>query len=63
MIIFGGTIAVMGSKAIGYPSAGALGCVTVAFVAGIGWKKQELKHRHPHLHHHDANESVSVSFL
>ena len=30
----------MGSKVIGYPSAGALGCVTVAFVAGYGWKNQ-----------------------
>ncbi|XP_065372260.1 sodium/hydrogen exchanger 9B2 [Calliphora vicina] len=43
LTVLGGTIAVMGSKAIGYPSAGALGCVTVAFIAGIGWKRQEKK--------------------
>uniref|UniRef100_T1PB99 Sodium/hydrogen exchanger family protein n=1 Tax=Musca domestica TaxID=7370 RepID=T1PB99_MUSDO len=43
LTVLGGTIAVMGSKAIKYPSAGALGCVTVAFVAGIGWKRQQAK--------------------
>ena len=43
MTILGGTVAVMGSKVIGYPSAGALGCVTVAFTAGYGWKQQEDK--------------------
>ncbi|XP_061390720.1 sodium/hydrogen exchanger 9B2-like [Musca vetustissima] len=43
LTILGGAIAVMGSKAIKYPSAGALGCVTVAFVAGIGWKRQQAK--------------------
>ena len=43
LTILGGAIAVMGSKAIGYPSAGALGCVTVSFIAGIGWKRQMEK--------------------
>ncbi|XP_037819232.1 sodium/hydrogen exchanger 9B2 isoform X1 [Lucilia sericata] len=43
LTVLGGTIAVMGSKTIGYPSAGALGCVTVAFIASIGWKRQEKK--------------------
>lgn len=43
LTILGGAIAVMGSKAIKYPSAGALGCVTVAFIAGIGWKRQQEK--------------------
>ncbi|XP_050321119.1 sodium/hydrogen exchanger 9B2 isoform X1 [Bactrocera neohumeralis] len=41
LTILGGTIAVMGSRAIGYPSAGALGCMTIAFFAGIGWKRQQ----------------------
>jgi len=43
MTILGGTIAVMGSRVIGFTSAGALGCVMMAFIAGIGWKRQELK--------------------
>ncbi|KAM7364323.1 na[+]/H[+] hydrogen antiporter 2 isoform 1-T4 [Cochliomyia hominivorax] len=43
LTVLGGTIAVMGSKDIGYPSAGALGCVHVAFVANLGWKRQEKK--------------------
>ncbi|XP_075146265.1 na[+]/H[+] hydrogen antiporter 2 [Haematobia irritans] len=43
LTILGGAISVMGSKAINYPSAGALGCVTVAFIAGMGWKKQQQK--------------------
>lgn len=38
--MLGGCVAVIGSKAIGYPSAGALGCTIVSFVAGIGWKKE-----------------------
>ncbi|XP_060647557.1 sodium/hydrogen exchanger 9B1 isoform X1 [Drosophila nasuta] len=43
LTILGGTIAVMGSRVIGFTSAGALGCVMMAFIAGIGWKRQELK--------------------
>ncbi|KAH8416667.1 hypothetical protein KR222_005024, partial [Zaprionus bogoriensis] len=43
LTILGGAIAVMGSRAIGYTSAGALGCVMMAFIAGIGWKREELK--------------------
>lgn len=46
----------MGSKAIGYTSAGALGCVTLAFVAGIGWRRQQLKLTAEERH---ANENVS----
>lgn len=30
----------MASKFIGYPSAGALGCIMIAFVAGVGWRRQ-----------------------
>lgn len=43
LTILGGSIAVMGSRIIGYTSAGALGCVMLAFIAGIGWKREELK--------------------
>lgn len=38
-----GSLSVIGSKAIGYPSAGALGCITHAFVAGTGWRRQSGK--------------------
>lgn len=58
LTVLGGTIAVMGSKTIGYPSAGALGCVTVAFIAGIGWKRQEKKLTPKQL---QAYETVSLS--
>lgn len=40
MTILAGTLSVVGSKLIGYPSAGALGCIVTAFVAGTGWKKR-----------------------
>ncbi|XP_058459890.1 sodium/hydrogen exchanger 9B2 isoform X1 [Malaya genurostris] len=40
MTILAGTLSVVGSKLIGYPSAGALGCIMTAFVAGTGWKKR-----------------------
>lgn len=60
LTVLGGTIAVMGSKTIGYPSAGALGCVTVAFIAGIGWKRQEKKLTPKQL---EAYETVSFSFF
>ncbi|KAH8251847.1 hypothetical protein KR038_009400, partial [Drosophila bunnanda] len=43
LTILGGTIAVMGSRVIGYTSAGALGCVTTAFIARIGWRREENK--------------------
>ena len=40
MMLLGGTFSVKGSQFIGYPSAGTLGCITIAFVAGVGWKKR-----------------------
>lgn len=40
MMLLGGFFSVLGSKFIGYPSAGALGCITIAFVAGIGWRRR-----------------------
>ncbi|XP_039492874.1 sodium/hydrogen exchanger 9B1 isoform X2 [Drosophila santomea] len=43
LTILGGTIAVMGSRVIGYTSAGALGCVTTAFIARIGWRREEIR--------------------
>uniref|UniRef100_A0A2M4AMQ4 Putative cation proton antiporter n=2 Tax=Anopheles triannulatus TaxID=58253 RepID=A0A2M4AMQ4_9DIPT len=35
-----GTLSVVGSKAVGYPTAGALGCIVTAFVAGTGWRRR-----------------------
>ncbi|KRG02350.1 sodium/hydrogen exchanger 9B1 isoform X1 [Drosophila mojavensis] len=43
LTVLGGTIAVMGSRAIGYTSAGPLGCVMLACIAGVGWKREVLK--------------------
>ncbi|XP_023176845.2 sodium/hydrogen exchanger 9B1 isoform X2 [Drosophila hydei] len=43
LTMLGGTIAVMGSRIIGYTSAGALGCVMLACIGGIGWKREALK--------------------
>ncbi|XP_055645038.1 sodium/hydrogen exchanger 9B2-like [Toxorhynchites rutilus septentrionalis] len=40
MAVLAGTLSIVGSKLIGYPSAGVLGCVLTTFVAGIGWKKR-----------------------
>lgn len=39
-MLLGGLFSVMASKFIGYPSAGALGCITIAFVARICWKRR-----------------------
>lgn len=41
MISLIGVLSVIGSKAIGYPSAGALGCIISSFVAGTAWRKQK----------------------
>jgi NhaP-type Na+/H+ or K+/H+ antiporter len=38
-----GALSVIGSKYLGYPSAGALGCITASFVAGTGWRRQKLR--------------------
>ncbi|KAG4068619.1 hypothetical protein HA402_002310 [Bradysia odoriphaga] len=40
MMLLGGLFSVMASKFIGYPSAGLLGCITIAFVARICWKRR-----------------------
>lgn len=36
----GSVLAALGSDAIGYGGAGALGCIIAAFVASYGWRKQ-----------------------
>ncbi|CAO1429488.1 unnamed protein product [Diamesa hyperborea] len=45
MLVLCGTLSVMGSKYLQYPSAGALGCITASFVAGTGWRK--IKEKEP----------------
>ncbi|ETN59730.1 hypothetical protein AND_008669 [Anopheles darlingi] len=40
MTTLAGALSVVGSKAVGYPTAGALGCIVTAFVAGTGWRKR-----------------------
>lgn len=42
-IVLSGTLSVMGSKYLGYPSAGALGCISASFVAGTGWRRRKAK--------------------
>lgn len=37
---FGGIFSILGSKTMGYPSAGALGCMMISCVAGTHWKKE-----------------------
>lgn len=55
LMALGGMLAVLGSKYIGYPSAGALGCITIAFVAGIGWRQRAT--------HLTAKQSGSVEYV
>lgn len=43
MMLLGGIFSVLGSKFIGYPSAGALGCITIAFISGIGWRRKAYR--------------------
>lgn len=59
LTVLGGTISVMGSRTIGYPSAGALGCMTIAFFAGIGWKGQQQHLTPQQLQRQLENENVS----
>jgi hypothetical protein len=42
-IVLCGTLSVMGSKYLEFPSAGALGCITASFTAGTGWRRQKAK--------------------
>uniref|UniRef100_W8B8J4 Mitochondrial sodium/hydrogen exchanger 9B2 n=2 Tax=Ceratitis capitata TaxID=7213 RepID=W8B8J4_CERCA len=60
LTVLGGTISVMGSRTIGYPSAGALGCMTIAFFAGIGWKGQQQHLTPQQLQRQLENENSSV---
>nr|XP_054773886.1 sodium/hydrogen exchanger 9B2-like [Lytechinus pictus] len=38
----GGLFAVFGSTAASFPGAGALGCLTLAFMAALGWKDEKV---------------------
>lgn len=38
-MVLGGLLSVIGSKAIRFPSAGALGCATLACVCARTWQK------------------------
>ncbi|XP_054081726.1 sodium/hydrogen exchanger 9B2 isoform X2 [Zeugodacus cucurbitae] len=60
LTILGGTISVMGSRAIGYPSAGALGCMTIAFFAGLGWKRQQRQWTAQQRQRQLENENATV---
>lgn len=41
MILFcGGLLATFGSRALDISGAGALGCLSMAFVAALGWRKE-----------------------
>lgn len=39
LMLLGGLLSVIGSKAIGFPSAGAIGCIVIACMCGLVWKK------------------------
>ncbi|XP_071508916.1 sodium/hydrogen exchanger 9B2-like [Diadema antillarum] len=41
LLIYGGTFAIFGSGAAHFPGAGALGCLTMAFIAGHRWKAEK----------------------
>ncbi|XP_030835794.1 sodium/hydrogen exchanger 9B2 [Strongylocentrotus purpuratus] len=41
LLLYGGIFAVFGSGAAQYPGAGALGCLTMAFIAGHRWKERK----------------------
>jgi len=42
LLLVGGCVAVLGAIKIGYGGAGALACLVMAFVAGVGWRNQGL---------------------
>lgn len=42
LTICGGLFVVCGSKAIGFPAAGALGCAVLALTANASWKSSNL---------------------
>ncbi|KAH9495832.1 Sodium/hydrogen exchanger 9B2 [Bulinus truncatus] len=49
MLVGAGLLAIFGSKVINWSGSGPLGCLTVAFVAAQGWRKeyQETKSKNP----------------
>ena len=40
LVFIGGLTATFGSRAVDLAGAGALGCLTLAFVAAIGWRRE-----------------------
>lgn len=40
LLFGGGLLATFGSRALDISGAGALGCLTLAFVAALGWRKE-----------------------
>jgi len=46
MVGGGGLVAILGSSELGYQGAGPLGCITLAFVACYGWRKQGYTETH-----------------
>lgn len=40
ILFFGGLLVTFGSRALDLAGAGALGCLTLAFVAALGWRKE-----------------------
>lgn len=65
MMALGGMFAVQGSKFIGYPSAGALGCITIAFVAGIGWRRRaaQLAAKLPGFEQQQQQQRINVEYV
>lgn len=48
LLFLGGVFALFGSRAAHFPGAGALGTLIMAFVAGIGWRRNaEIKGKEP----------------
>lgn len=39
LMVLGGCLSVIGSRAVGFTSAGALGCMVLACVCGRSWQK------------------------
>lgn len=40
ILFFGGLLVTFGSRSLDLAGAGALGCLTLAFVAALGWRKE-----------------------
>ncbi len=40
LLLSGGIIAIFGGSALGYSGAGPFGCVILAFIANVSWRRQ-----------------------